>query len=122
MSNSIQIITVYPKIVSSKGDILFLTGDGFRTGTMCVFEIDQAGYTFKSEYIVPAKIMNGALIICKMPDMSLVGTADIIVKASLSNNLRLVSNSGVRLKVVEVSPKGFYMHGNKIIECPEGSY
>lgn len=57
-----------------------------------------------------------------MPDLSFVGAATVIIKASLSNNLRLVTSSGVRIKILDKAPKGFYMINNQITECPEGSY
>ena len=79
---SLQVISVYPRVVTSKGTVIFLKGSGFRSGVKWLFEIDEAGYTFNSNMIMNAQILNANLIVCKMPDLSFVGSTNIIVKAS----------------------------------------
>jgi hypothetical protein len=57
-----------------------------------------------------------------MPDLSFVGSSDMIIRASLSSDLRLVSESGAKFKIVDKAPKGFYVDDEKLVECPEGTY
>lgn len=100
-----------------------MRGSGFRTGTKCVFEIQNEGFTFSESNIVDAQLVNSNLVVCKMPNFSLVGSATLLVKASLSNNLRLISQSGAKLKIVDRAPKGYYFQGgSSVMECPPGSY
>ena len=122
VSLSLQVTDAYPKVISAKGGIIFLKGNGFKEGIKCVFEVNSEGYTFDEDNIVDAKLINGNLVICKMPDMSFIGSGTLLIKASLSNNLRLVSQSNAEVKILDKSPKGFYFSDNAIRECPQGSY
>jgi len=84
--------------------------------------VNEDGYTFNNDDIVDAQLLNSNLIVCKLSDFSLVGTANLMVRASLSNNLRLVSQAGVTLKIVDKSMKGYYFQKETILECPQGSF
>ena len=119
---SIQVSDIFPKVISSKGSIVFVKGSGFKTGIKCVFEINADGYTFNAENIVDAQILNSNLIICKCPDFSLFGSITLNVRASLSDNLNLISQSGVDLKIVDKPSAGYYSYQKDIIECPEGLF
>ena len=119
---SIQVTDIFPKLISSKGSIVFVKGSGFKSGIKWVFEVDAVGYTFNSDNIVDAQILNSNLIVWKCPDFSLFGSQTLLVRASLSNSLNLVSQSGVSLKIVDKPPVGYYAYQQDIIECPEGSF
>ena len=123
---SIQVTNVYPKVVmknmNTTGASILVTGSGFKIGVRCVYEVDAVGYTFDKDNIVPGKLINSNKILCPLSNLTLVGSNDILVKASLSDNLRLISQSSAKIKLVDKAPKGFYFHDQMIMEWPKGSY
>ena len=123
---SIQVTNVYPKVVmkdmNNTGASILVTGSGFKTGVKCVYEVDDEGYTFNEDNIIEGKLINSNTILCPLSNLTLVGSNNLLVKASLSDNLRLISQSSARIKLVDKAPKGFYFHDQMIMECPKGSY